>query len=73
MSRSRKKPVIKLKNSKFYKKWFNKKIRRNKISYKGMDYKKVNSTWDICDLNMGELSKEELEKLGQDKYKVIMK
>lgn len=73
MSRSHKKPVVKQKNNQFYKKWFNKKLRRNKSSFQGMNYKKANCTWDICDFNTGELAKNEINEYGKDKYKVTMK
>lgn len=73
MSRSYKKPVIKLTNNKFYKNQFNRNIRRSETTHQGMSYKKANCTWDICDFNTGELTKEELEKYGEEKYKVTMK
>lgn len=75
MSRSHKKPVIKHRNNKFYKKQFNRNIRRSETTYqgKGMSYKKANCTWNICDFNTGELSKEKLEKYGKEKYKITIK
>lgn len=73
MSRSHKKPVIKQNNNVFYKKLFNKKLRRKDALHQGMSFKKVNCTWDICDFNTGELTKEELEKYGEEKYKATMK
>lgn len=73
MSRSHKKAVVKLRNSKFYKQHFNKSLRRSKRTYQGMSYKKVNCTWDICDFNTGELTKDEIEKYGDEKYKLTMK
>lgn len=73
MSRSYKKPVIKLKNNKFYKKQFNKNLRRSKEAYQGMNFKKVNNTWDICDYNGGELTQIEMDSFGEEKYRIIMK
>lgn len=50
MSRSRKFPMFKLKNSRFSKQQSNKKIRKfKKIIANGRAFKKVFPSWDICD------------------------
>lgn len=71
MSRSKKKPVIKLKNNSFFKKHFNRKLRRKNISLHGADYKKYNCTWDICDFNTGILTGGELK--NYEKFRLTMK
>lgn len=75
MSRSFRKPVCKLKNDSYFKKHFNRKIRRQNTPIKsGNDYKKHNLSWDICDFNTGVLSKDEIKAFYGDKdYKVKRK
>lgn len=50
MSRSRKFPMLKLKNSSYYKKLSNRKVRHARLPMnKGGYYKKFVSNYDICD------------------------
>lgn len=53
MSRSYKKhPYFQLAGDKSFKKIFNRRIRRNKLTddiNSGSSYKKLNDSWDICD------------------------
>ena len=52
MSRSYKHtPYVGDRKSKFFKRYFNKKLRRNKLknNYKYNSYKKDSCSWDICD------------------------
>lgn len=75
MSRSCKKPVCKLNNNVYFKKYFNRKIRRKKIFLHSNNYhKKLNCRYYICDFNTGELNKTTIEKLfGENEYKIRRK
>ena len=78
MSRSYRKPVCKLKNNTFFKKYYNRKIRlirKDKQDMAGGNYyKKYNCCYDICDFNTGVLDKETIQKwYGDADYKIKRK
>ena len=76
MSRSRRKPVAKLDNDRFFKKHYNRKLRRKNITlHSRSDFKKLNCKWNICDFNAGVLSKEYVEKwyTNETKHQLTMK
>lgn len=65
MSRSYRKPVAKLKNNTFFKKYYNRKvrlIRKKQDMASGNSYKKYNCSYDICDFNTGVLPEEYIQK-----------
>ena len=65
MSRSYRKPVAKLKNNTFFKKYYNRKvrlIRKSQDMASGNSYKKYNCCYDICDFNTGVLPEEYIQK-----------
>lgn len=65
MSRSYRKPVAKLKNNTFFKKYYNRKvrlIRKKQDMASGNSYKKYNCCYDICDFNTGVLPEEYIQK-----------
>ena len=73
MSRSFKKVVVyKLKNDSFFKKLYNKKIRKAEVSGKGNLYRKLGETWDICDFRTNPVSKKELLK-QENSYRYVIK
>ena len=71
MSRSYRKPVAKLKNNTFFKKYYNRKVRlirkNNQDMASGNSYKKYNCSYDICDFNTGLLDKTTIQKWYGDK------
>ena len=63
MSRSRKKyPLIKCGGNRSFKKIFNRRFRRNKdLDFpSGNAYRKVNESWDVCDIVMGYFKSKEI-------------
>ena len=65
MSRSYRKPVAKLKNNTFFKKYYNRKvrlIRKKQDISSGNSYKKYNCCYDICDFNTGILDEKTIQK-----------
>lgn len=50
MSRSRKKPFKQVATNKFYKKLYNRRLRRQNVEYgNNNEYKKHNDSYEICD------------------------
>ena len=75
MSRSYRKPVCKLDNITYFKKAFNRRLRRQQIPIgSGNNYKKHNLSYDICDFNTGILSDEYIKHIyGEKAYQVKRK